>query len=96
VHQITVTPDETSIVRAIISMGKSRKLKIIAEGVETVEELELLQVLGCDEAQGYFFSRPVPSDKFEALLVRQSASEVLWPGTIFPVVPESAGMPGES
>jgi EAL domain-containing protein (putative c-di-GMP-specific phosphodiesterase class I) len=88
VRQISATPGETSIVRAIISMGKSLKLKVIAEGVETVEELEFLQALGCDEAQGYFFSRPVPSGQFEALLVRQSASEILWPGTIFPVVPE--------
>jgi diguanylate cyclase (GGDEF)-like protein/PAS domain S-box-containing protein len=84
VRQITTNPDGTSIVKAIISMGQSLKLKIVAEGVETVEELEFIQALGCDEAQGYLFSRPVTSDKFEALLVRQNASEVLWPGIAFP------------
>jgi EAL domain-containing protein (putative c-di-GMP-specific phosphodiesterase class I) len=80
VRQITKTPNETSIVTAIIGMGKSLKLKVIGEGVETVEELKFLQALGCDEAQGYLFSRPVTSDKFEALVVRQSVSESLWPG----------------
>jgi EAL domain-containing protein (putative c-di-GMP-specific phosphodiesterase class I) len=80
VRQITKTPNETSIVTAIIGMGKSLKLRVIAEGVETVEELKFLEALGCDEAQGYLFSRPVTSDKFEALVVRQSVSESLWPG----------------
>jgi diguanylate cyclase (GGDEF)-like protein/PAS domain S-box-containing protein len=80
VRQITTIPNETSIVTAIVSMGQSLKLRVIAEGVETVEELKFLQALGCDEAQGYLFSRPVTSDKFEALVVRQSVSETLWPG----------------
>jgi diguanylate cyclase (GGDEF)-like protein len=80
VRQITTIPNETSIVTAIVSMGRSLKLRVIAEGVETVEELKFLQALGCDEAQGYLFSRPVTPDKFEALVVRQSVSETLWPG----------------
>jgi diguanylate cyclase (GGDEF)-like protein/PAS domain S-box-containing protein len=80
VRQITTTPNETSIVTAIVRMGQSLKLRIIAEGVETVEELKFLQALGCDEAQGYLFSRPVISDKFEELVVRQSVSETRWPG----------------
>jgi EAL domain-containing protein (putative c-di-GMP-specific phosphodiesterase class I) len=84
VRQITLNPDGTSIVKAIISMGQSLKLKIIAEGVETVEELEFLHALGCDEAQGYLFSRPVTPDKFEALLVKQIRLEELWPEITFP------------
>ena len=60
VRQITSTPDETSIVTAVISMGRSLKLRVIAEGVETREELAFLQAHQCDEAQGYYFSRPVP------------------------------------
>jgi diguanylate cyclase (GGDEF)-like protein/PAS domain S-box-containing protein len=86
VRQMTLNPDGTSIVKAIISMGQSLKLKIIAEGVETVEELELLQALGCDEAQGYLFSRPVAPDKFEVLLVRQTKLAMLWPGIGFPIL----------
>jgi diguanylate cyclase (GGDEF)-like protein/PAS domain S-box-containing protein len=80
VRQITKTPNETSIVAAIIGMGQNLKLRVVAEGVETVEELKFLQALGCEEAQGYLFSRPVTCDKFEALVVGQSVSQKLWPG----------------
>jgi len=80
VRQITKMPNETSVVTAIVGMGKSLKLRVIAEGVETVEELRFLRDLGCDEAQGYLFSRPLTSDKFEALVVRQGVSETHWPG----------------
>ena len=59
VRQITTAPDETTIVTAVISMGRSLKLRVVAEGVETHEELAFLQAHQCDEAQGYYFSRPV-------------------------------------
>jgi EAL domain-containing protein (putative c-di-GMP-specific phosphodiesterase class I) len=59
VRQITTAPDETTIVTAVISMGRSLKLRVVAEGVETQQELEFLQAHQCDEAQGYYFSRPV-------------------------------------
>jgi EAL domain-containing protein (putative c-di-GMP-specific phosphodiesterase class I) len=49
-------------------MGRSLKLRVIAEGVETREELAFLQVHQCDEAQGYYFSRPVPAAQFAKLL----------------------------
>jgi len=49
-------------------MARSLKLRVIAEGVETREELEFLQAHECDEAQGYYFSRPVPPDQFARLL----------------------------
>jgi EAL domain-containing protein (putative c-di-GMP-specific phosphodiesterase class I) len=68
VRQITSSPDETSIVAAVISMGRSLKLRVVAEGVETQEELSFLQAHRCDEAQGYFFSRPVPPQQFAKLL----------------------------
>jgi len=67
VRQITTTPNETSIVTAIIGMGQSLNLRIIAEGVETAEELEFLQAQHCDEAQGYYFGRPVPPQEFVKL-----------------------------
>ena len=68
VRQITMTPDDTTIVSAIISMGRSMKLRVIAEGVETEKELAFLKAHHCDEAQGYYFSRPVPAQQFAKLL----------------------------
>jgi diguanylate cyclase (GGDEF)-like protein/PAS domain S-box-containing protein len=68
VRQITMTPEDTTIVSAIISIGQSMKLRVIAEGVETLKELEFLQVHKCDEGQGYYFSRPVPAQQFVKLL----------------------------
>ena len=68
VHQITMTPEDTTIVSAIISMGRSMNLRVIAEGVETEQELAFLQAHHCDEAQGYYFSRPVPAQQFAKLL----------------------------
>ena len=73
VRQITTTPDETTIVSAIISMAQSLKLRIVAEGVETAEELAFLEAHECEEAQGYYFSRPVPAAQFAALLANQQA-----------------------
>jgi diguanylate cyclase (GGDEF)-like protein/PAS domain S-box-containing protein len=68
IRQITTAPDETTIVTAVISMGRSLKLRVVAEGVETQEELAFLQAHKCDEAQGFYFSRPVVPDQFAKLL----------------------------
>jgi diguanylate cyclase (GGDEF)-like protein/PAS domain S-box-containing protein len=68
IRQITSAPDETTIVTAMISMGRSLKLRVVAEGVETQEELAFLQAHQCDEAQGYYFSRPVLPEQFASLL----------------------------
>ena len=56
VRQIATIPDETAIVRAMINMGRSLNLRVIAEGVETQDQLDFLKIHQCDEAQGYFFS----------------------------------------
>ena len=68
VRQISTDGDDTTIVAAVISMARSLKLRVIAEGVETTEELKFLHGQHCDEAQGYLFSRPVPAEQFAALL----------------------------
>jgi diguanylate cyclase (GGDEF)-like protein/PAS domain S-box-containing protein len=68
IRQIGAAPDETGIVTAVISMAHSLKLRVVAEGVETREELEFLRAHHCDEVQGYYFSRPVLPDVFAALL----------------------------
>jgi diguanylate cyclase (GGDEF)-like protein/PAS domain S-box-containing protein len=68
VRQITSAPDDTTIVTAVISMGRSLKLRVVAEGVESREELGFLQTHLCDEAQGFYFSRPVLPKQFAILL----------------------------
>jgi diguanylate cyclase (GGDEF)-like protein/PAS domain S-box-containing protein len=68
VRQISSAPDDTTIVTAVISMGRSLNLRVVAEGVETQAELAFLHARQCDEAQGYFFSRPVVAEKFARLL----------------------------
>ncbi len=68
VRQISTAPADTTIVTAVLSMGRSLKLRVIAEGVETQSELAFLQANNCEEAQGYYFSRPVPAQKFANLL----------------------------
>jgi diguanylate cyclase (GGDEF)-like protein/PAS domain S-box-containing protein len=80
VRQIATSPEETTIVKAVIAMGRSLKLRVIAEGVETREELEFLRDQKCDEAQGYYFSRPVQPLQFAALLasgLTEPVSEVV-------------------
>ena len=56
------------IIKAIIAMGHSLGMRIIAEGIESAEHFRLLKEYGCDECQGYYFSPPVPAAKFEQLL----------------------------
>jgi diguanylate cyclase (GGDEF)-like protein/PAS domain S-box-containing protein len=68
VSQISTDDDDTSIVTAVISMAQGLRLRVVAEGVETAEQLAFLQDHGCDEAQGYYFSRPVPAKQFAELL----------------------------
>ena len=68
VRQISTAGDDTTIVTAVIGMARSLKLRVVAEGVETLEELAFLRAHHCDEAQGYYFSRPVPAQEFAKLL----------------------------
>jgi diguanylate cyclase (GGDEF)-like protein/PAS domain S-box-containing protein len=77
VRQLTTTPNETTIVAAIISMGRSLKLRVVAEGVETQAQREFLQAHQCDEAQGYYFSRAVLPQQFAKLLETGIAETVL-------------------
>ena len=68
IRQITADPAETAIVSDVIAMSRNLNLRVIAEGVETAEELAFLRAEDCDEVQGYFFSQPVTADKFAELL----------------------------
>ncbi len=66
--EITARSDDASIVGAIVSLAHNLRLKVVAEGVETVAQLDLLKRLGCDQYQGYQFSPPVPAAEFESLM----------------------------
>jgi diguanylate cyclase (GGDEF)-like protein len=68
VRDITTNSDDATIVTAIIAMAHNLKLKVIAEGVETEQQLSFLRDHGCDEMQGYLFSKPVPADLFIQLV----------------------------
>ncbi len=69
VQDIHGDTEEAIIVSAIIAMGKSLKLRVVAEGIETRPQLTFLQSQRCAEGQGFFFSRPVVAEEFAALLV---------------------------
>jgi diguanylate cyclase (GGDEF)-like protein/PAS domain S-box-containing protein len=65
------TVDGANIVTAIINMGRNLGMRIVAEGVETSQEVAILESMGCEVAQGYYFSRPVSSADFATLFARQ-------------------------
>lgn len=67
VRDIHIDPDDRTIVTAIIALAHSLHLKVVAEGVETVEQLDFLRGQSCDTMQGYLFSKPVPPDEVLAL-----------------------------
>lgn len=67
VREATTDPDDAALVMAIITLAHNLRLRVIAEGVETAEQLRFLQLLRCDEIQGYLFSRPRPADELVVL-----------------------------
>jgi diguanylate cyclase (GGDEF)-like protein len=71
INEVMSRPEDAAIVRAIVSLAHSLRLKVVAEGVETAEQLGFLQALGCDQYQGFHYSAALPARDFEAL-ARQS------------------------
>lgn len=68
---MTTTAHDTAIINAVIGMGRSLKHCVVAEGIETAEQVALLRRLACGEGQGYYFSRPIAADQFADLLRRE-------------------------
>ncbi|HKE94011.1 MAG TPA: EAL domain-containing protein, partial [Povalibacter sp.] len=73
IRDLMKNADDVSIVKAIISLAHSLRLRVVAEGVETAEQLEFLRQLGCDQYQGYFCSPAVTADAFAELIRRMRA-----------------------
>ena len=60
--------EDAQIVKTILALGQALKLKVVAEGIETCRQADLLRSLGCEVAQGYLFSRPLPAKEVAAWL----------------------------
>ena len=71
VNDITHDANDAAIVASIIALAHNLRLSVIAEGVETAEQLDYLRHQGCDEMQGYYFSKPLAAHDFEQLLRQQ-------------------------
>lgn len=86
VRDLATNADDQAITLAIISMAHSLKLKVVAEGVETIEQIDLLANVGCDEIQGFYFSKPLPAHEIERMLRegmalhKQSTGDAQTPG----------------
>ncbi|MEO7335414.1 MAG: EAL domain-containing protein [Caldimonas sp.] len=68
IHDITLGPDDVSLTRAVLMLARGLRIKVLAEGVETEQQVRQLMNAGCDLMQGYVFSKPLPVAQFEALL----------------------------
>ena len=72
INDITDNTDDREITKAIIAMGQNLNLKVLAEGVETQQQLDILRASGCDYIQGYFYSRPLPAAEVSPFLKNKS------------------------
>ena len=77
VHEASVRAGDAALVSSIITLAHRLSLSVIAEGVETLEQLRFLTTLGCDGVQGYFFSKPLPSAQFEIFLANQTYEQAV-------------------
>ncbi|MGR2708235.1 hypothetical protein B7453_11160 [Pseudomonas sp. IB20] len=75
IREVTTNPQDAAITRTIIELAHSLDLRVVAEGVETQEQLAFLKAAGCDQIQGYLFSRPLPAATLERLLLERLPRE---------------------
>lgn len=73
VKDIAIQKDDYELINAIISMGRNLKVKVVAEGIESQDQLNILSRLGCDEAQGYYFNKPAPYEVFKEVVAAEVA-----------------------
>jgi EAL domain-containing protein (putative c-di-GMP-specific phosphodiesterase class I) len=86
INDIYVNQTDAAIVTTIITLAKSLNLRVIAEGVETEEQLKFLKQYKCDEVQGFLLGKPAPSSEYETML--QSVKEVVSGITFNEIIPE--------
>jgi diguanylate cyclase (GGDEF)-like protein len=96
ITNVMTSADDASIVQAIISLAHGLRLKVVAEGIESAEQVSFLRSLGCDQYQGFFFSRPVDAASFERMLrasqsAEYSAASVEHTHSRLAVLPPAAG-----
>lgn len=77
IRDIHEDPDDAAISTAIISLARNLNLKTVAEGIETIPQLDFLRSHGCDQGQGYLFGKPVPAAQFAQLLADQQAGKLV-------------------
>ena len=73
INDVTTNPDDAALVTAVVTLAHNLRLNVVAEGVETNEQLAFLRALNCDKWQGYLFSKPLPAAAFESLLNKPPA-----------------------
>ena len=71
IENMTVSNKGRMILEQVVSMADKLELGLLAEGVETKEQTELLQSIGCDQVQGYYYAKPMPAEDFFELLLKQ-------------------------
>jgi EAL domain-containing protein (putative c-di-GMP-specific phosphodiesterase class I) len=74
IKDLPLDVEDAAITKAIVVMAHSLGLTVVAEGVETREQAEFLRAHGCDEAQGYYFSKPVPEHEFARLVLKDAGA----------------------
>lgn len=73
IHDVASNPNSAAVTDAIITLAKSLNLRITAEGIEAQEQVDYLQLWGCQEGQGFYFSYPLPVDQITQLLIDNAA-----------------------
>jgi diguanylate cyclase (GGDEF)-like protein len=91
VRDITVNEDSAALSAAIVGLAKSLRLDVVAEGVETIEQLRVLEELGCHIVQGFFFSKPMAADQMAAFVEQELAGLMADAGIEAPHLRRSAG-----
>ena len=71
VYKLATDHQSKALCETIVSIGRSLDIAIVAEGVETSEQLQLLKAMGCDEIQGYLVSRPLPPEEIPTLMTKK-------------------------
>jgi EAL domain-containing protein (putative c-di-GMP-specific phosphodiesterase class I) len=73
VKGIAENTDDEALARTIVQLARTLRLRTIAEGIETAEQLERLRALGCDHGQGYYFARPMPAEQVAEMLTADAS-----------------------